>query len=72
MLFRKIIFLVDIPLEGREYVTLSHEVVAALTLDFDERCVRDAILVRRRVPVFRRNGEIFELFTEDDDRLFRE
>lgn len=72
MLLRNVVLLVDIALERGEDVTLVEEKVSASALNIQQGIVRDATRVRRRFAVFGWDGEVLKLFTEDDDRLFRE
>jgi hypothetical protein len=69
MLFGDIILFVDITLESRKYVALFHEVSAALALDSYQWFVRNPIPVRRSSSTFWRDGEIFQLFSKNDDGL---
>ena len=72
MLLRDVVLLVHVPLERCEDIALVQQKVAAFALQLEQRFVRDTVGIGRRLTVLRRNREVFQLFSENDDRLFRE
>lgn len=71
MLFGDVILLVDVPLERSKDVTLMKKMVSALSLQLEERLIRDPVSVGSGLSIFRGYGEILQLLTEDDNRLLR-
>ena len=70
MLLSHVVFLVYIPLQGREDILLVHEPLAALSLHINHGLVGNASIVRRREAPFGGNAEVFELLPENYNSLF--
>lgn len=72
MLLRNIVLFVDIALERGKDVALMKEIFSASALKVQQGIARNAVCVRRCLAIFRWNRKILQLFTKNDDRLFRE
>lgn len=72
MLLGHVVFLVDIALEGGEYVALFEELEPTLSFEIEETFVRYSVFIYLYVLGGRRNGKVFELLAKNDDSLLGE
>ena len=71
MLFRNIVLLVHIALQRCEYVALVKQILPTTPFQLQQALVGNPVRVCGSAAVFRRDGEILKLFTENNDGLFR-
>ena len=72
MLFCHIVLFVHISLQRCENIPLLKKPVAAFALKVVQLVVRGAVLVGASRGAFRRDSEIFQFLTEDNNSLFGE
>lgn len=72
MLFSNVVLLVHVPLKRSKDISLINEVVTRPPFNVEQFLVGDPILVRKSGSVVRGYREIFQFFSQHNNRLLRE